>query len=351
MSARSAGAARVSFPEDSEPSAPVARRNVVLPAISDYLFDFRPGENARELIVVFSPSKRFILYRHRFPCDALFVCDQRGLYYLDQAARLARALVATIESGGYERTLFLGTSKGAFGALLLARLCAGLRPRRTFRALAFSPQVQLDPANTNLYFPSYRRLRSIARKRFAIAAALTRYGDASLAGRTPNLHATVVYALHNRTDAVEADRMSGPNLSKLPIDGSSHGSILYLLLKGQPEAYVRTRVAKVYARRRRRGVEEDYDLQASKPKDPEQLVREIVGASDEAPTLEALIDRAMAADPHPLPAHARLAAGARRTGGALKVAAVAPRFLVRKAATLAGRLKRVKSSSAALAKS
>lgn len=281
-------------------------------SIPDVALEFRPGADRRDLIVVFSPSRRFILYRYAFPGDALYVSDLKGFYYLPVARKLARGLVELIDRRGYERVLFLGTSKGGFGALLLTRLCAQMRPRRVFRALAFSPQVRLHPLNPDLYFPSYRRLRRVARARFAMAAALRLHGDVTRVADASNVHATVVFATENATDLAEADRLGGRNLRKIRVAGSSHGSILYFALQDRPESYVRSRLARIYARARRRGQDQDQDLFASRPKDPERFLREIMLASSYLPTLEGLLEQALAAAPSRLSPGERLAASLRR---------------------------------------
>ena len=283
-----------------------------LPSIPDVALEFRPGADPRDLIVVFSPSRRFILYRHAFSSDALYVSDRKGFYYLPVARKLARALVELIDRRGYERVLFLGTSKGGFGALLLTRLCARMRPRRIFRALAFSPQVRLHPLNADLYFPSYRRLRRVARAKFAMAAALRLHGDVTRVADASNVYATVVFATENATDLAEADRLGGRNLRKIRVAGSSHGSILYFVLQDHSESYVRSRIARIYARARRRGQDQDQDLFASRPKDPERFLREIMLASSYLPSLEGLLEQAFAAAPSKLSPGERLAASLRR---------------------------------------
>ncbi len=321
--ARASTEARRSLSDAPRPApASPGPDDLELPVIPDVVLEHRPGEDRRDLIVVCSPSRRFILYRYAFPGDALFVSDLKGFYYLAVARKLARELVRFIDRGGYERVLFLGTSKGGFGALLLTRLCARLRPDRTFRALAFSPQVRLHPLNADLYFPSYRRLRRVARTRFAMRAALRLHGDVSRVADASNVHATVVYATDNPTDLAEANRLGGRNLRKVPIAGTSHGSILYFTLQGRPESYVRGRIARIYARAKRRGQDHDQDLFASRPKDPEQFLREIMLGPNYLPTLEGLLQEALAAAPRPLSAGERMAASVRRlaqiAGGACR---------------------------------
>lgn len=265
------------------------------PAVEGYVFAFRRGaEPGRDLLVVLSPSRRFILFTERFAQDALFAYDLGGVYYLMRVRALARAIAETVEAGNYDRVLFVGTSKGAFAALMLARLCARLRPERTFRALAFSPQVRLDPANPALTFPSYARLRRLAQRRFALALALHRHGDAARLHEAPNVAATVFYGARNPIDAGEALRLAGPNVQMRPVEGSNHGSLVYLKMKGRPEASVRKWVERLYARDDAQG---DLDLQSTRPADMNVFVQEILAASAAAPTLHEVVAAALAAEP------------------------------------------------------
>lgn len=274
----------------------------------------RRGPNGRELLVVFSPTGRFVLHRSSFACDLLFVADRTGFYYVTRAPEIAAAVISVIERGGYERTLLMGSSKGGFGALVVARAAGRMRPDMIFRTLTFSPQVRLYPGNPALYFPSYRRMRAQARRQFELAWTLRRFGDVAAIGDLPNVRSTIVCGSGNPTDMGEAGRLRGPNAAIRTLPVSAHSIMVYLRLRNRPAGEVRSRIDRIYAKARRRGQEEDRDLFASRPVDPEQMVREIVSPPEPLPGLEDLIEEAIAAAPRRLTARETVAAWARRAG-------------------------------------
>ena len=119
----------------------------------DLLLRWRDG-TARRMVVVFTgvragfggaPADEFAGSASRNGENkVLFVTDRRATWY--SAAGLWRRIVGLVRylrrAEGIEEIVTLGTSMGGYGALLLPR---ELRVRR---AIAFAPQLSLDPAAT-----------------------------------------------------------------------------------------------------------------------------------------------------------------------------------------------------------
>ncbi len=262
-------------------------------ALDGYDFAFRRGSDSSKLIVVLSPNTRFTLLRHRFRHDVLFVTDKRGRYYLIAAERLARTVLEAYDRGGYDGMLATGQSKGGFGALLLTQNCAKLRPDRAFHALAFSPQVTLYPRNPGIPYRSYVRLLARMRAGRRLWKSLRRHGDVSLLGFRPNAYATIAYADREWADRREAERMLGPNVRRVPVAGTFHGSIFYFIMRGKPRIAIRSIVEAAYARRG------DADLAQSRPRSIQRVVQEIHAAARVHPTFNELCDITLATAPRP----------------------------------------------------
>ena len=247
----------------------------------------RAEAGRRDLVVMFSSGRRFSLYKHDFGRDVLFVADPDLRYYLRGARHLAAAVTDVIDRGGYDRVIFAGSSKGGFGALAIARLCARARPKRAFHVLAFSPQVRLFPRNPALYFNSYEVLLRRAERQPHLQGLLERFGDVSDVGDEPNLVIELVYARDAAVDRVEALRIGGPQVRHRVVAGATHGTAFHFMCHGLDRDEIRDRIKKAY---RRTG---DQDLQQTKPKDVRALVDEIMHSALREPSLNQLLDEVL----------------------------------------------------------
>lgn len=285
-------------------------------AVEGYEFAVKRGERrSRDLVVAFSSGRRFAFYRHDFGRDALYVADPQLRYFLKDADGLAREILRFVEREGYERVLFTGSSKGGFGALAVARLCARRRPARTFHAVAFSPQVRLFPHNPALYFSSYRRLERRASARPRLMRDLRRHGDVSNAGAQPNLVVEIVCARDSAIDRAEARRVAGSNVAHRVVAGATHGTAFHFMCYGMDRKQIRERILRGY---RRSG---DADLRQTRPSDLRAMVEEVARSAAKEPPLNDLFEDVLSRRPAPTTRRGRLLASARRWLDALAVCA------------------------------
>ncbi len=285
-------------------------------AVDGYEFALKRGTRpSRDLVVAFSSGRRFALYRHDFGRDALYVADPELRYFLKDADGLAREILRFVEREGYERVLFAGSSKGGFGALSVARLCARRRPSRTFHALAFSPQVRLFPHNPSLYFSSYRRLERRGSAKPRLMRDLRRHGDVSSAGSHPNLVVEIVFARDAEVDRAEAARLRGSNVVHRVVAGATHGTAFHFMCHGMDRTEIRERIRRAY---RRSG---DADVRQTRPSDMRAMVEEVARSAVKEPPLNLLIDHLLGRRPAPMTRGERVAASARRWFDALAVSA------------------------------
>lgn len=288
--------------------------------VTNYAFATRRGAESRDLVLMFSPSSRFNLLSHDFGRDVIYVAEQKPRYYLRRARELARSLLSAIERGGYDRVLFCGTSKGATGALSLARICAGLQPNRRFHALSFHPQTQLWPYNPRLGFRSYQGLFSDARKDLWLALNLRRFGDLSLVGDAPNLRSVVVYARDAVRDRIEAKRIVGPNVTLRVVAGATHAAMFQFLSHDKSREEVLTALRRLYE------TNSDPDVEATRPDDIEAVADEIVAAALVEPRLNDLMSEALALTPVRPPFADRFGRAARRSSERMKLSLIGPKW-------------------------
>lgn len=234
-------------------------------------------------MVAFSSGRRFNLLLHDFGCDTVFIADRSMRYYLRQAPAIARSILAVADRHGHRRVLFIGTSKGGFGALMMAGLCASMRSDRVFHVAAFNPQTQLHPPNANLTFKSYRTLKAAARSSKELGKNLKRYGDASVVGKSPRVAALVVYARDARADRIEARRMRGVNVTFKEVAGATHGTLFHFMSKGKSRKALIATLMRVY------GKEGDDDLAQTRPADLGAAADEILASAAKEPELNELL--------------------------------------------------------------
>lgn len=190
-----------------------------------YSFDFKRPELDGDLVVTVSSSGAFAFYMSDFRRATLYIGDSGFSYYTRKPDVLAAGITALMRERGHERAVFLGHSKGGFGALLLTKLCASMEPNKTFGAIVFSPQVRLWPRNTSLSFPSYKRLMDAAKADPILMASLIEFGLLSPFDE-PNLFVSAHCGRASDEDRGELDLLLGRRVSKSYSATSSHMSHL-----------------------------------------------------------------------------------------------------------------------------
>ncbi len=218
-----------------------------------------------DLVVIFSHNLRHALSSYPYDQNALFVKERRQKYFLADAAAAALSLMDRVRSDGFERVIFIGTSKGGFGALLWAGLSAKEDRSRIYRALAFSPQTSLWPPNPKLYFPSYSEL--LANQDTNLRKNLRRHGNLSFIRGIKNLDATIVYGATNVVDAEEAKRLAGRSVELIALPLGIHASLTPFVHKRDTETEISQLAERLYI-----NAEKDIDLRSSLPKDKQDFI-------------------------------------------------------------------------------
>ena len=252
-----------------------------LPAHYRALYQSYPG--SKELVIVFSPTRNFVMVKTDWRRNVLFLADKRANYYAQYPGRAVSGLLRFLREQGIEKTLFFGTSKGGFGALLWTALCAQKAPTLMWRCVAFSPQTLLVPLNERLYFPSYKNMMLRAERDPVLMQNLTRYGDAKVIEGLPNVFVTIVYSEKNRVDAEEASRLFGPNIRKLPLPFAFHGTLFPFVMDRSDPTALREFVTRIY-----KDIIVDPDLAATLPRNPDELASAIL-QTQWIPSLDTLL--------------------------------------------------------------
>lgn len=231
-------------------------------------WEYRPVEGCDELIVTVSPSKSYFMSATPFKRNVLLIIDRSGSYYTLRAKLAVKAIIGLARTAGFRKVFFAGSSKGAYGALLLAGICASLDKRRGYYCLAFSPQTQIHPFNENIgSMPSYQGLVRRAERSAGSRISLERHGDLEFIKGIPNFYATIVYSELFQQDVIEAGRLCAPNIRKYPVPFTMHASSMPITMQGLDEDSVRLRVKQLYRTR-----SADEDLAATMPDEWEKLV-------------------------------------------------------------------------------
>jgi hypothetical protein len=222
----------------------------------------------------------------------LCVADRASSYFTIGAAEAAAAILSACEANGYRQLLFLGSSKGGFGALLAAGLAAKMAPKRAVHALAFGPPTRLWPENPMLHdIPSYRQMMQRRTLEPALAAALDSFGDLGFVATLPNIHATIAYAEGCEMDVVEQARLVSPAIRKIPVPYPYHGAITPFNLTGRNVGAVRRHLEATL-----RGRVKDADQADITPAAIADLSRWVI-ANRWLPTLPELVDQVLAVEP------------------------------------------------------
>lgn len=235
-----------------------------------YKWQFRECPGSRDLCVIFSSTaKRHAFMGQDWPTNVLFILDRDDAYFVIGAGRGADVVGAAINRLGFERVLFFGSSKGGFGAVLWATLCARRTPERLVRSLAFSPQTRLYPFNEELDFRSYKLLWRRAEADPRVMSALKLYGDLRICQREANTIVTLVYGERNLVDRREVGRLFAPQIRKYPVPLKFHGSVIPFTVRHLDPDSLSRWLRNLYTR-----AVEDPDLNGILPKDPDDLLQE-----------------------------------------------------------------------------
>lgn len=242
----------------------------------------KPG--SRDLVVILAHGEKFAFFKYPFDHSVLFLRDKRWNYYCQYAGAMADGFVELLDEYRFERVVFVGVSKAAYGALLQSAMCARYMPSRSFRAIGFSAQTRLYPHNDRLVFPSYLGMMRRASTDERLRENLEKYGDLRKFVRTPNVSWTLVYCDGNEADAAEVEYVRAPNVRRIPLPFSFHGSVIPFTLDRTDASSVKREVERIY-----RDAQKDADLLTTLPSNQADLVRDIMAARW-IPTLGDLVD-------------------------------------------------------------
>lgn len=255
-----------------------------------YEANIKYSSRSTDVIVIFAHSERHALIKYPYQHNVIFVRDKKAKYYLSRAGMASLGLQKAIHELGFRKSIYVGTSKGGFGAILWAGLAARRTKDRKFNVLAFSPQTRLWPRNEFLYFPSYHRMIDAdAIKEFS---PLRKYGNLDFVRNRSNLAITLVYGRDNAVDKAEAMALRGLNINHLPVPFGYHGSLVPFTIERKDDQALRGLVERMYSK-----AAEDEDLAATLPRNPEEMfisLQEFASGSD----LNDLLDDCLAKQPN-----------------------------------------------------
>lgn len=190
--------------------------------------ELRVGEHSDEMVVVLSQKKTFAFYKTEFHSTVLHLADQKDTYFTLGAGETSSAIIAIAADLAVARVLFMGCSKGGFGALLMAALCSTKDSHRQYSSLCFGPQTRIFPENPRVRFPSYKKLLEAALADRNIAEDLARYGDVTNVPSTTR--ATIIFGNLNTNDRSEAESVFGENVSLVRLPLQTHSVVLPFLV-------------------------------------------------------------------------------------------------------------------------
>lgn len=228
-----------------------------------YSIDFRYNSK-KEIIVVFSPNARFNLYNYRFKQSVLFLSDNKLGYYLLNPGRQVKLIYEFLVASGFNRVVFIGSSKGGTGALLWSSLLSRHIPDDSIdlSCIVFSPQTKLYPYNKNLTFPSYKKTFSELSVNNAMKVCFERYGDVSQFVNDSDVFTAIFYSSEYQVDKIEAERISGKNVIHIRIPLPLHGSITPFIIDRKDEVSLEKICKKLYL-----NAQKDDDLRETLPSD------------------------------------------------------------------------------------
>lgn len=241
---------------------------------------------SKTLIVVFSAFAHPALRKHPFKYDSLHIADKKLFYYLHNPGKQTLIVQNFITQAGYERVIFLGSSKGGAGALLWSSLMYRRDVKFRIYCMAFSPQAKLYPFNENLAsLPTYMGNMKLMETSQAQRVNFETYGNVPeyVLGQTPPTR--VIYSSKCRMDVIEAQALSGNQAVELvPLNIAFHGSIAPFVTDLTDSKQIYRLATKLYA-----DAEHDSDLRASLPERKEEFPAMFAGLR--CPSLNDYIDQ------------------------------------------------------------
>jgi hypothetical protein len=254
-----------------------------------YLYEFVPDAESSELTILLSSHARLHRYVSTERRNMLYLADPANLYFLKRIVQLADAINALVTRTGFSKTLFIGGSKAGFSATVLASLCAKRKRDHIFRVAAFSPHTLLYPHNERLdYFPSYRTAMKRAENSPGFKVFLERFGDLKMCENIANTFITVIYGEHYPLDRMEAERINGFNIRKMPVPFNFHSTLLPFIVKGQRPS-IRLRTANTLYER----MKQDPEARRTVPATAAQFYKKIEEVRW-IPSMDELIEQIMA---------------------------------------------------------
>jgi hypothetical protein len=231
------------------------------------------------LIIQLSPSPHLTLQKYELPFSILYVADRHLTYYTTSPRHVLSIILDGCEAAGFRKVVFVGSSKGATGALLWSAIANGSRRKLRISCLAFSPQTLLYPHNENLaILPSYGRWAHSKNDENHHVKNFRFYGNIveHMVGRTPQT--VVYYSRGNKMDRLEVEPLEGmPGVTLVPMELPFHGSVMPFVTDVNDHKKLLQLTEKLY-----QDAQTDTDLAASLPDDPAQFhsaMAEMMGAS------------------------------------------------------------------------
>ncbi len=188
-----------------------------------YKIQLREGPSER-LVVLFSSHPGHPFKSIDFRATVLSIADQNLTYFCQRSDIIISAIDKVLSDSNYQEVIFIGASKGGFGAIKQSQLLAK-RNNRKIHCIVFSPQTKVYPPNSALRFPSYRKMIESSQFNPELLKALQELGCAESAN-DPLVPILCAYSARNDTDKIEALRIKGDYIRYIPIDMAFHFCIL-----------------------------------------------------------------------------------------------------------------------------
>lgn len=252
------------------------KKEIVLPIFEklqmslhkNYAAEFRFREGSKKLIIVFSPTAKFNLWKYELHENILFLADKKLNYYMLNPGRQTKLIYNFVVSTGFSSVVFLGSSKGGTGALLWSSLFSKVSGGSNIATscLAFSPQTLIYPYNDHIKFPSYQGMFSTLNNNESLKICLSQYGELQKFVDGNKVITVIIYSSNYSVDKKEAERISGKNVIHISIPLSFHGAITPFLIDRNDLNSIRKISSKLFI-----NSVNDEDLKASLPSDSDEL--------------------------------------------------------------------------------
>ncbi|HEV7436851.1 MAG TPA: hypothetical protein VGO22_18605 [Pseudorhizobium sp.] len=207
------------------------------------LFKNHPGRSHR-LMVIFSEHRSFMMARHDFDAHVLHLHEQNSCYYTFEADLLLHDIVRLARSLGVREIVFVGSSKGGYGALLMGRLFS--ERDMLARTVAFSPVTRVYPLERPLPFVTYRMFISLVEQNSAVRVAAEQFGSLPPQPSSEGYQERIIYGQGCDFDRDEllflVNESTDPKkfLSIIPIPASTHNVITVIAADKKDEPTFRS---------------------------------------------------------------------------------------------------------------